>query len=404
MLAGEISQDNTTVFPFSPNVDRNIPATTPGKPAPSYTIAPIEKKFRFPQVFRTNFAVDQKLFRDIVGSVEFMFTQSLSNIYYYNANFKPSVSNFSGPDNRPRFAGSSSLVRINSKVTEAPVLSSRPHGQSMTATVKVEKPLRSKGLGWTIAYNYGRARDIALASTIAASSWSAIRSINGNNLPDLAYSDNDLRHRLLGSITYRIEIAKTVAFQVSLFGATQNQGRFSYLYSGDMNGDGVTGNDLIYIPKNQGEMNFEQYSITVGGVPKVFTVQEQKDAFESFINQDGFLKSHRGKYAERNGALQPTLAKFDLSAVLEFFRKFGKNRHTIQIRGDIFNFGNMINSEWGVADVVNTSTPVAARPAVNNLPVFRMNTISNNLTYSTYRKGTSLVDVWQAQLGLRYIF
>ena len=151
-------------------------------------------------------------------------------------------------------------------------------------------------------------------------------------------------------------------------------------------------------------MNFEQYSITVGGVPKVFTVQEQKDAFEAFINQDGFLKSNRGKYAERNGALQPTLAKFDLSAVLEFFRKFGKNRHTIQIRGDIFNFGNMINSEWGVADVVNTSTPVAARPAVNNVPVFRMNTISNNLTYSTYRKGTSLVDVWQAQLGVRYIF
>jgi hypothetical protein len=208
----------------------------------------------------------------------------------------------------------------------------------------------------------------------------------------------------MGSVTYRIELAKTVAFQVSLFGQTQNQGRFSYLYSGDMNGDGVSGNDLMYIPKDQSEMNFEQYSITVSGTPKIFTIQEQKDALETFIQQDSYLRNHRGEYAKRNGALQPTLAKFDLSAVVELFRQFGKNRHTIQIRGDIFNFGNMINSEWGVADVVNTSSPLAARPAVNNVPVFRVNAVSNKLDYTTYRKGTSLLDVWQAQLGVRYIF
>ena len=400
MLSGEISKDNTTAYPFSPNIDRNIPATTPGTPAPSYTIAPIEKKFRFPQVFRANFAVDQKIFKDIIGSAEFMFTQSLSNIYYYNANFKASTTNFSGPDTRPRFAGSSSAVRINSKVTEAPVLSSRPHGQSMTATVKFEKPVRSKGLGWTIAYNYGRALDYMLASTIAASSWTAIRSANGNNRPDLQYSDNDLRHRLMGSVTYRIELAKTVAFQVSLFGQTQNQGRFSYLYSGDMNGDGVTGNDLMYIPRDQTEMNFEQF--TSSG--NTYTIQQQKDAFEAFINQDAYLRNHRGEVAKRNGVLLPTLAKFDLSAVVELFRQFGKNRHTIQFRGDIFNFGNMINHKWGVADVVNTGSPLTARPAVNNVPVFRMTPVSNKIDYTTYRKGTSLLDVWQAQLGVRYSF
>jgi hypothetical protein len=215
MLSGEISQDNTLNIHLVLILIAIYHLLRPGTPAPSYTIAPIEKNFRFPQVFRTNFAVDQKIFKDIVGSVEFMFTQSLSNIYYYNANLKTATANFSGPDTRPKFAGSSSAVRINPKVTEAPVLSSRPHGQSLTTTVKFEKPVRSKGLGWTVAYNYGRAMDYLLASTIAASSWSAIRSLNGNNRPDLAYSDNDLRHRLMGSVTYRIELAKTVAFQVS---------------------------------------------------------------------------------------------------------------------------------------------------------------------------------------------
>jgi hypothetical protein len=100
----------------------------------------------------------------------------------------------------------------------------------------------------------------------------------------------------------------------------------------------------------------------------------------------------------------PKVAKFDLSAVVELFRQFGKNRHTIQFRGDIFNFGNMLDHKWGVADVVNTGSPLTARPAVNNVPLFRMTPVSNKIDYTTYRKGTSLLDVWQAQLGVRYSF
>jgi hypothetical protein len=42
----------------------------------------------------------------------------------------------------------------------------------------------------------------------------------------------------------------------------------------------------------------------------------------------------------------PTLAKFDLSTMVELFRNIGKNRHTIQFRADVFNVGNLINSKW----------------------------------------------------------
>ena len=33
-----------------------------------------------------------------------------------------------------------------------------------------------------------------------------------------------------------------------------------------------------------------------------------------------------------------------------------------------------------------------------------MNTVNGSLNYETYRKGTAVADVWQAQLGVRYIF
>jgi hypothetical protein len=406
LLSGQLNRDKTNIYPFSPDITRNIPKNlVPGTPALSYNIAPIEKNFRFPQVFRTNLAVDQKLFAGIVGSAEVLFTQSISNIFYYNANQKLAITNFSGPDTRPRFAGSSTLARINSNISDATVLSSRPYGSNTSVTLKIEKPLQ-KNFSWLLAYNYGNTKDYSSSGSIAFSSFTSTRTVNGNNLPGYSFSDNDVRNRLIGNITYRVEVAKTAAIQFSLYGQTQNQGRFSYGYSGDLNGDGISGNDLLYIPKNnsQFEMNFEQYTATINGVATIFTAQQQRDAFESFIQQDDYLNTHRGEVAQRNGVLQPRLTRFDLSTVVELFRKIGKQRHTIQFRADIFNVGNFINHKWGVADVTNTSSPVAARPAVNNIPVFRYNLVNNTLNYSTYRKGTSIADVYQAQLGIRYIF
>lgn len=399
MQAGQINQDNTTVYPFSPNITRNTPAPNPGSPAPSYNIAPIEKSFRFPQVFRTNLAVDHKIFGGIVGSAEFLFTQSISNIFYYNANQKVPTSAFSGPDKRPRFAGSSSAVRINPNVNDATVLSSRPYGSNTSLTLKLEQPVQ-KGLSWMLAYNFGKTKDFSSASTIAFSSFTSTRTVNGNNRPENSYGDNDITHRIIGNITYRKELAKTVALQVSLYGQSQNMGRFSYAYSNDMNGDGISGNDLIYIPANQNEMNFDPIT---GSNP--FTVQQQKDAFEAYIENNSYLKNHRGQVAQRNGVLMPMLTRFDLSAMVEIFHNFGKQRHTLQIRADLFNIGNMLNNKWGVAHVINTSAPLAyARVDANGVPYFRMNTVNSSLQYETYRKGTSIVDVWQGQLGVRYIF
>ena len=415
LQSGQINQDQTSTvplvkYPFSPDITRNIPTNiVPGTPAASYNIAPIEKNFRFPQVFRTNFAIDQKIFAGIVGSAEILFTQSLSNIFYYNANQKVAITTFSGPDNRPRFAGNSGAVRINPNVNDATVLSSRPYGSNTSVTLKLEKQLQ-KNFSWLLAYNLGYTKDNSSASTIAFSSFTSTKTVNGNNLPDYTYSDNDTRHRVIGNITYRKEIAKTVAIQFSLFGQAQSQGRFSYAYSGDLNGDGISGNDLLYIPKDnsQFEMNFEAYSgsLIINGVvtPTTITVQQQKDAFEAFIQQNNYLRNNRGKVAQRNGVLQSMLTRFDLSTMVELFRNFGKQRHTIQLRADVFNIGNLINHKWGVADVINTTSPVAARPAVNNVPVFRYTALNNSLNYTTYRKGTSIADVWQAQLGIRYIF
>lgn len=413
VLNGGVNTNNTAAYPFNPNTPASYPsfAPNPGTPASSYNIATSEEGFRFPKVFRTNLAIDQKIFGDIIATGEFIFSQNINSINYYNANLVAPIANFIGPDQRPRFASiglpSSAVnaaLRINPKLTDATVMQSTAMGTSIAATFKLEKPTRAKGLGWMAAYTFTNAKDIMPAGgSIANSTYNAMQSVKGNNNPDLGYSDNEIRNRLIVNVNYRIELGKFAALQFSLFGQQQNQGRYSYTYSGDMNGDGISGNDLMYIPKNQSEMNFLAQAAS-GAAPAV-TVQDQKVAFDNFINQDDYLSKNRGNYVTRNGVLQPKVTRFDFSTMLELFRNIGKNRHTIQLRGDIFNIGNMINHAWGVGYTVNTSSPLAAKGVdAGGVPIFTMNRVNNSINYTTYRRSTNFGDVWQAQLGIRYIF
>lgn len=420
MLNGAVNTNNTAAFPFNPNTPANYPsfAPNPGTPASSYNIATSEEQFRFPKVFRTNLAIDQKIFNDIVATGEFIFTQNINSISYYNANLVSPTITFAGPDNRPRFAGlglssiaQNNALRINPKITDATVMKSSPSGTSIAVTIKLEKPTRAKGLGWMAAYTFTNAKDNLIAGgSIANSSWTAIQSVRGNNSVDVANSDNEIRNRVIGNVNYRIELSKFAALQFSLFGQSQNQGRFSYVYSGDMNGDGLSGNDLMYIPKDQSEMNFAP--LTANGSAPAATAQEQKVAFDNYINQDAYLSKNRGSYVSRNGVLMPYVVRFDFSTQLDLFTNIGKNRHTIQFRADIFNVGNLINHAWGVSNTANALNvqqgsvqPLAAAGIdANGIPLFKMNRVNNSINYTTYRKSTGFGDVWQAQLGIRYIF
>lgn len=417
VLNGGVNFNNTSAYPFSPNTPSNYPSfvPNPGVPASSYNIATSEENFRFPKVLRSNFAIDQKIFKDFILTGEFIFTQSLNNINYYNANLVPSTSFFAGPDNRPRFAGYSSTnailsgaaqanaLRVNPKILDATVMESGPLGGSLAATIQIQKPTKAKGLGFMAAYTFTRARDYMSPGSIASSSFNGIQSLRGNNNTDIAFSDNEIRNRVIGNVNYKIELSKNAALTFSLFGQSQNQGRFAYTYGGDMNGDGLSGNDLMYVPRNQSEMNFLALNATSSAPAS--SIQQQRDAFDAFINQDKYLNSMRGKVIERNGVLQPYRVRMDFSTQLDLFTNIGKNRHTIQLRADIFNIGNMINSASGVSDFVNTFNPLqSAGLDAAGVPIFRMNRVNNSINYTTYRKGTGIGDVWSAQFGIRYIF
>lgn len=411
ILTGSLRADNTTAtYPFSTDITKyNLPPN-PGQPAASYNVAVTDKNFKYPQSWKTNIAIDKKLPYGIIGTAEFIYNKEINNVTYINANLEPANGTLSGSDNRPTYPGlgltstaQNNANRVNDNVTDAILLKNTNKGRGYSGTLKLERPT-TKGLSTMVAYNYSNTKDLMSAGSIAFSSWRDNFSLNGNNLPISAFSNNDLRHRVIGALSYRKEYGKHFGSQLSLFYQAQNQGRFSYRVNGDLNGDQLTSNDLIYVPKDANEMVFQDYSITVSGNPVTFTAAQQASAFNSYIDQDKYLSTRRGQYAERNGVLMPWVKTLDLTFIQDFFVDVKGKRNTIQLRADIINFGNLLNNKWGVGDRIINSSPLELRSITAGVPTYRFSAVNGALLSSTYGTSTRLGDVWQMQLGIRYIF
>jgi hypothetical protein len=424
ILTGQIFRNNTNTkaYPFSGDITRNIPADA--KTPASYNLALTDNNFRFQQVWRSDLSIDKKLPWGLVGTLEGLYSKTLNNIYYINANQEPSTARFSaGPDNRPYFPGldktgsttptKDNATRVVDFVSDATVLKNTNKGYTYSLTAKLEKQFSNNWYAMA-AYNFAEAKDIVTGGSIAFSSWRDNRSINGNNLPDLTFSDFDQRHRVIAGLSYKINYLKAASTQVSLFLQSGNQGRASVFYSGDMNGDNQNGNDLLYVPNDANELQFRQFQrifTNTNGTKDTIriTPQMQATALNEYIAANPYLADNKGGYIERNELLLDWLTTVDLSVVQEFYIKVGGSKHTLQVRGDIYNFGNLLNSAWGVSDFISNASPVAATgTSKNGAPVFEFGSIGSDRSYQkpqpVVSKSSALGSVWQAQLGVRYIF
>ena len=408
VLTGYIDSDNkgATKYGFTPNPAQYYTPATPTLPS-TFDLAFTDKNYKFPQVWKTNIAIDQKLPYGLIGTIEGIYNSNINAVHYYNANLDVPTGNFAGVDTRSQFARTDAGVRVNDNVSNGIVLTSKNSTYFNSLTFKLELPY-NKGLFGSFAWTTSNAKDFMSAGSIASGSWTSARSINGNNDLSLSNSDFVSPNRLVGVFGYRLEYGKNAgggATSISI-GYIGNQGNpFSYTISGDMNGDRVNGNELIFVPQSASSVKF--LPLVVG--TRTYTEAEQQAAFGAYINQDDYLKSRVGKYAERNAVFINMLHRFDLSIVQDIFVNVKGKRNTIQIRADILNFGNMLNDKWGVSERATNPSVLAFQSVVANEPTYKLATEkfadgTTGLIKNTFSKNASVFDVWTAQLGIRYIF
>ena len=423
-----ISANNTTAYPFTTDPNRFRPADNPDitKLNP-YAINASVEDLKYPVIWKSDLAVDQRLPYGFVGTLEVIYNRSIHALRYIDANLKAPDRRFAGPDNRDRFpasgvmstgSGVMNTVNIarftNPQISNAFVLTNTDQGESYTFTAKLEKPA-VRGLGGMLGYTYGEARDIqSVASTVLAN----IPSVGGQNYLTTGWSDNDRRHRIVGYANYRINYGAEYggATEFTLGCVSNSGGKVSYIYGNDLNGDGQVNNDLIFVPNRGTDLTFAPLTVGTGANAKTFTPEQQQAAFETYINGNSHLSERRGQYAERNGGVFPWLTRFDLSVMQEVYINVGKNskRNALQFRIDILNFGNLINNKFGVGNQATASSGFAVNPlslasiSADGTPSYRLATQvidgSTELLRDSFVKSINLDNVWQAQLGVRYIF
>ena len=406
----DVSGSAAAGYGFTANPEKYFIPSTPTLPS-TFDLAFTDPNYKFPQVWKTNIAVDQKLPLGLIGSVEYLYNKNINAVHYYNANLKSPIGNFSGIDTRALYARTDVGVRVNNNVSMGAVLTDNDDTYYNALSVKLEKPY-SKGFFGSIAYTKSNAKDYMSGGSIASGSWQSIRSVNGNNNPLLSNSDFVVPERAVGLLGYRIEYGKKgygAATSVTLGYVGQRNGGFSYIVAGDLNGDRVNNNELIFVPNKGSDIKFAPLTVGTGASAVIYTEAQQQAAFEAYINQDEYLSSRKGQYAERNAMFLPWLHRFDLSVVQDFFVNVKGQRNTIQLRFDILNFGNMVDNKWGVSQRATNPSVLTYSSVVNNEPVYKLATQkladgSTVLLKDTYSRNSSVFDVWTAQLGVRYIF
>jgi len=368
----------------------------------------VAPNFKWPQVWSTDLAVDQQLGGGVLGTLEVIYGKDVHAIVMRNADLVAPVRNLPTPDGRPYFggAGNNSLnPSFGGAGAGIYVLDNTSAGHSLNITAQLRKTFLF-GLGASLGYSFTDAKNNLKSTEIASVLWQNEPVKGDPNNPELGYSEFGARHRIVGSATYTKSWSPTLKTRIGLFleaaqgnrfaGAGGN--RYSFIYSGDVNGDGQAGNDLIYIPRSQSEIQFDPCA---SGCGANVTPAQQWAALNAFISQDGYLSSHRGQIADRFGEPNPWYNDVDLRILQEFAFQGGAQRHGFELSFDLLNVGHLLNSSWGVRKVASaaaTSPLKLVRFDSNGAPVFNFTGPSQ-----TFIDDASLLSRWQMQVGLRYL-
>ena len=408
--------------------ESTLPAVDPSKVLPtSYNLAVTDENFKFPQVWRTNLAVAQNFGQGWILEVEGLYTKDLNAVYHANVNLPNSTVKMLGADNRPIYfnlgtngfpstannriygaltaaQGGNTVDKPN--ISDAILMKNTSEGYSAVGTVQLTKKFRNGLLG--AAYNYTDSRSVNDGGSIAQSIWRD-RSISGDpNATALSYANFMLKNRVIVYGSYKLSYWQNRLATTLSFGFNHaSGGRFSYIYSGDVNGDALTTNDLIYIPRDQGEILITDIT---RADKTIYTAAQQWSDLNTYINQDKYLSGKRGQHAERNGGVLPAIGTMDLKIIQDFNLKIGKKVNTLQLSFDVFNFTNMLNSKWGVDNFVTRSALLTfggydnTGAAATGKPKFTFPEFGGKGLTSTFQPNTGIGSRWSGQLGIRYIF
>ena len=411
-LFGSIA--NGTGYNFSPDINANRPQATAGLSS-SYSINVTDPNYKFPQVFKSTLAADKKLGNGWTVTAEGSYTKQLNASVFQNIAL-PSTGLVRLSDGRFRFpyitsfplggtqmGGTVKPTAANPQIGNAIYMTNSNAGYAATGTLQIQKV--TKNFVGTAAYTRQVAYDAAVTGSTASTMWGSKLTSGNPNEFIAGLSNNYLPHRIIASMIYKKEFSKNLLSSVGLVYEGAPNFTTSYNVSGDLNNDGITFNDLMFVPKDPSQIKLENGSTSTDKRDQV-TLWNQ---LNTFIDNNPYLSTRRGQFAERNAYVLPWTHKLDLNFTQDIRFTSGKNKHTIRLTADIYNLTNLLNKDWGVFYVPTTTAPLVLKgiDTDGKTPIYRFPFLDPTKQIPQSRPYTPSVGIgsrWQLQIGVRYLF
>jgi len=408
---------------FNPDVSKQ--PVISGVP-PAANIDFLAPNLKQPSVWKLNLAYDAELpWYGLVAGAEWVHTKTKDGIYYQNLNLGAPVAAV-GPDGRQMFysaqaldptcwnggtsLSSGTISGVNCSLAVAKTNRNRSFNNVLLAsgtkkgggdTLTLSLGQQNKGWGWSAAYTRMSATDVSpLTSSTSNSNFNSRATFNPNEDVD-ANSAYLVRDRINAAVNWSKAFVGSYKTTVGLFYEGRKGKPYSWTYKNDMNGDGVSGNDLLYIPKGpqSGEVLFRGDTATN---------HPNEDKFWAIVNANPELRDVRGRVVSRNNSFAPFVNSFDLRLSQEVPGLFAKHKGVFTF--DILNVGNLLNKRWGRTDEMGFLGGGGSSRSFVNFAGLKdgkyvyntLDTTDDRYNYTTRQvKGESQ---WAVQITARYEF
>jgi outer membrane receptor protein involved in Fe transport len=393
--------DDVPVFTADPAAQptacRSGTGASAAVPSPNY----FEKGFKFPQTFRVSLGADHRLPGGLVGTVDFLYAKNVNQLYVQDANLinqgRNSESRFMygaiGTSGSGSFAASPSRHAPTSGpdgIFNAVLHTNSSVGRTYLGTIQLQRSFSGR-FELSAGYTYANTKDaISLTSSQAFSNYQFAAVEGSLSDRSLARSFFDIPHKVTVSGTVNLPYRTSA----SLIYVGRSGDPYAWIVNGDVNADGISGNDLPFIPADPSQITLAD--------PGQFA------ALEDFIGSQDCLRDARGGLLGRNTCRNPwqNFLNARLAGVIPTLRGQG-----LELSLDVFNVLNLIDSDWGLYKQVSEFEEgprflnAVGFDAANNRPIYSFSA-PQVIEQTVYGENASGVNRsrWTMQLGAKYTF
>ena len=372
----------------------------------------LDRDLRLLRVARGSLAYERALPRDLRLTTEVLVSRTLSEVALFNLKLMPPADT----DSHGRVmygtlrATGASVPNVRSGFPEVIDMRSVPGGHGYQLSTRLESAREARLGGW-ISYTFSRARDVQTPTRTnvrGTALWSSARVMSGRH-DDLtpSISSNDVPHRVIAAGSWVAPWSRAPT-TLSFYYVGESGRPFTYvaygtLGRGDLNADGSSTNDPIYVPRDAmdaSELPISGMSDSTGAdnslAAKAERERTQRTALEAFVARTSCLRRQRGRILERNSCREPW--SNTTSASLRQVIPVGARSAEIQL--DVFNVLNLVNASWGRRREALPALVEHAGQAdgPTSQPMFRLNAAGTGWTT------VASESLFQLQLAARYRF